>query len=467
MRVDNRTALLDGDEPELREAAVEIVEAALAAVHPERLLDRQVERNGDVLTVDERTYDLDDFDAVRVLGVGKGAGALTAATLDLLDGHVTEALVVEKDAVTIEDGAFDAVSGKSRVIEAGHPIPNEASAEAGTEALNLADRSGPDDLVISCITGGASALLVSPTVPLEAVAETNDALLGAGAPIEEINAVRKHLSKIKGGLLADRIAPATALGLIVVDEVAGDPWGPTVADPTTYDDALEVLDRYDLRESIPDAVREYVGGGARGEHPETPTARSVAHNVVLADATDVCRPATDAARERGFDSLVLSTKIEGEASEVGVVHGGVATDAAEAGQPLDPPVAIISGGEATVTLSDDPGSGGPNQEAALGFARAVTGVPGVLGAFVGTDGTDGPTDIAGGLATGRTSDRAKAVGEPIASALDRNDAATTLRALDDAVITGATHINLMDLRVVLVDDRPANDSENGENDRVE
>lgn len=454
MEIRNRSELLDGDERELRADATDVVESALSAIVPERLLADAIGRSDDTVTIGGHHYDLGSVDDVFVVGAGKGAGALTSAVLRRLD-RVTEAIIVEKNAATVEPTVLDRFGDAATVLEAGHPIPTAASERAGEQVLELADETGPDDLVVCCISGGTSALLTAPDgIDLESVAQVTDALLRAGAPIEEINAVRTHFSRIKGGRLAERFAPASVASLIVVDEVAGDPWGPTAPDVTTYADALEVLDRYDIEPAIPVAVRTRLERGAAGQRPETLDQAAIAdlpvQNVVVADASDVCLSAAEAAQNKGYEPLVLSTRIEGEASDVGRVHAGIATDAVESGQPLEPPMALVTGGETTVTVGTDAGSGGPNQETALGFAEKIDGWSGIVGAFVGTDGTDGPTDLAGGLATGRTRERAKAAGVPIADALERNDAATTLTALDDAVVTGPTATNLMDLRLVLV-----------------
>lgn len=454
MTIRNRDELLDGEEPTRRADAVDIIDSALAAVAPERLLADVVTRNGDTVTIDGQRYDLASIENVFVVGVGKGSGALTSAVLRRLDG-VTDAIIVEKDTSTVDPAVLDRFRDALTVMEAGHPVPTEASQRAAERVLELADSAGPDDLVVCCVTGGASALLSAPDgIDLESVARVTDALLHAGAPIEALNAVRTHLSRIKGGRLAGRLAPATAVSLIVVDEVAGEPWGPTAPDASTYADALEVLDRYDVGESVPTTVRERLERGAAEDGSETLRREAIAElsvrNVVIADASDVCLAAADAAAERGYEPCVLSTRLEGEASEVGRVHAGIAIDAVEDGRPLEPPMALVTGGETTVTVGDNAGSGGPNQETALGFAEQIDGRSEIVGAFVGTDGTDGPTDLAGGLATGLTRDGAKAAGVPIADALERNDAATTLSDLGDAIVTGPTATNLMDLRVVLI-----------------
>jgi glycerate-2-kinase len=324
----------------------------------------------------------------------------------------------------------------------------------------FAEGAGEDDLVIACITGGASALLALPAggIALEELAATTRLLLEAGAPIEDVNAVRKHLSRIKGGRLAETIHPATTVGLVIVDEVAGEPWGPTVPDPTTFDDAIGALERHGLWDRVPRSVREYLDANrGRPEH-ETPTATAFesieTQAVVLADAGSVCEAACAAVRERGVEPLLLSTVIEGESREVGTCLAGIAREAATSGRPAEPPCAIVSGGETTVAVRGNAGEGGPNQEFALGVALGIAGHDGVAAIAVDTDGTDGPTDLAGGLVDAGTVERAERLGVDLHRALRDHDAASALRDLDDAVRTGPTGTNVMDLRVVLVRDPP-------------
>lgn len=462
--------LATGTEAVLRRDALGIVESTLRAVRPERLLEGVLCRRGEEVIVGDRRYDLSTVEDVYVLGSGKGSVALVEGVLDRLGGTVTRALAVEKrgghdgaertrgdEASTGSEPPEGPASGTDRpeltVLEADHPVPTAASRAAAAAVLELAREAGPADLVIVPITGGTSALLAAPEgVSLEELAATTEALLAAGAPVEELNAVRKHLSRIKGGRLVREIAPARTVGLIVVDEVAGEPWGPTVPDPTTYGTATAALDRHGLAEAVPESVADRLAAGVRGELPETPTRLDAdIHNVVLATAATLCSAAADAAAERGYRPLVLSTTIEGESREVGVVHGGIAREARERGRPAEPPCVLVSGGETTVTVTGD-GVGGPNQETALGFARTVDGLDGVVGAFLDTDGTDGPTDVAGAVVDGSTAGRCRECGLDIPAALEENDATSLLEALGDAVRLDGPSTNLMDLRLVVVDD---------------
>lgn len=444
----NAEELCDHGERDLRRALVDVVEAALADVHPDSRVRRAVERDGETLRVDGEAYDLAAVERVFVLGAGKGSLAVVEALVDVLGPRVDEAFVVEKR------GQGRSVDGVE-VVEAGHPLPDEDGREAARRVRELAAEAGPDDLAFVCITGGASALLPAPAgdVTLDELRRTTELLLESGAPIEAINAVRKHLSTLKGGRLAETIAPARPVTLVVVDEVAGDPWGPTVPDGTTFADAVSALEQRGLWEAAPASVRAHLERGREDSSMETPTTADLdaaAPTVVLADATDACEAAAERADALGYEAAILSTTLEGESREIGTCLAGIAREAATHRRPVEPPCALVTGGETTVTIDGDAGEGGPNQEFALSFARGVAGRAGVAAVAVGTDGTDGPTDLAGGLVDGETAARADKRGVDLFGALAAHDAAPALRTLGDAVETGATGTNVMDLRVVLI-----------------
>jgi glycerate-2-kinase len=453
--IDNRGALCSHGEREARGFLVDVVDEALGAVHPDRLVPERVTLRGGILRVDGRSYDLDSVDEVLVVGAGKGSLALVRAVGDVLGDRLSRGIVVEKH----EHGGGDGVDPDVEVIEAGHPIPDEASHRAGRRAMDLARGAGEGDLVVACITGGASALLALPVegIGIEDLAETTRLLLEAGAPIEDVNAVRKHLSRIKGGHLAEAVHPARTLSPMIVDEVAGEPWGPTVPDSTTFDDALGALERHGLDDRVPESVSAYLARSRDRPERETPTAETFesldTQAVVLADAGDACEAACERAAERGVGAMLLSTVLEGESREVGTCLAGVAKEVATSGRPAEPPVALVSGGETTVTVGEGSGEGGPNQEFALGVALGIDGYDGVAAVAVGTDGTDGPTDVAGGLVDGETVERAERRGVDLHRALREHDSASALRELDDAVYTGPTGTNVMDLRVILVRER--------------
>jgi glycerate-2-kinase len=458
--IENREALCSHGDAAAREFLLDVVDGALAAVHPDRLVPERVVLDGETLVVDGRRYDLGSTDRVLVVGAGKGSLALVRAVHDVLGDRLSGGVVVEKRGDDIDgegENARGAVPDGVEVHEAGHPIPDEAGHRAARAVTDLAESAGEDDLVLACITGGASALLPLPVpgITLDELAETTRVLLEAGAPIEDVNAVRKHLSRIKGGRLAEAIHPATTVSLIIVDEVAGEPWGPTVPDPTTFADAVRALERHGLRDRVPGSVLDYLTESQDHPDRETPTPDSFGrldtHAVVLADAGDVCEAACERAEALGVEAMLLSTVLEGESREVGTCLSGIAKEVAASGRPVEPPCAIVSGGETTVTVGENAGEGGPNQEFALGAALGMAGLDAAAVA-VGTDGTDGPTDLAGGLIDGGTAGRAERMGVDLHETLRRHDAANALRELGDAVYTGSTGTNVMDLRVVLVRD---------------
>jgi glycerate 2-kinase len=349
-------------------------------------------------------------------------------------------------------------SGLDRVetVRAGHPTPTEGSVEAGERLLEAASAADDRTLVLAVITGGGSACLAAPAgdLALADLRDVTDALLAAGASIEETNAVRKHVSALKGGRLARTAAPATVVGLLVSDVVGDDPGviasGPTAPDPTTYTGALGVLDRYDIGSP---AVRAHLEAGERGSHPETPAAGSEVfdhvENHVLAGSRTALDAARDHAAAAGYDPLVLSSRVRGEAREAALTGVAVTEEALATGDPVEPPAVILSGGETTVTVRGD-GTGGPNGEYALRAALELSGtdVPVTL-ACVDTDGRDGSADAAGALVDSGTVE-APAVAR---DALARSDSHGYLAERGAVVRTGATGTNVNDLRVFVVGSR--------------
>jgi hydroxypyruvate reductase len=458
--VRNRDTLTDHGNRQAREALLDAAAAALDAVHPRRTVPAAVERDDARLRVGDRTYDLDAVDNVYVIGGGKGSAAVAAELDTLLGDRIDDGVVAEKATRSDRSRSTGAVA----VVGAGHPLPDKTSAAVGRRALTLADAAGPNDLVLTPITGGASATLVAPADGLSSadLAETTDTLLSAGLRIEETNAVRKHCSASKGGRLAERIAPAATATLVVVDEVAGEPWGPTVGDRTTYADALDVLTRHGLIDAVPSTVVDHLRRGRDGGEPETPTPDDLAtadtHAVVLAGPADAPEAARDHAAESGYTPLILSTTVEGESGAVATCLTAVAEEVATHGRPVAPPCMLISGGETTVTVGDGDGDGGPNQEFALAAAVELADTdndhgadrPAITTLAFGTDGTDGPTDVAGGLVDATTVTRLSEAGFDVRDRLNRHDTTPALRAVDDAVVTGPTGTNVMDLRLTLV-----------------
>ncbi|HWQ15006.1 MAG TPA: DUF4147 domain-containing protein, partial [Roseiflexaceae bacterium] len=340
------------------------------------------------------------------------------------------------------------------VIEAGHPVPDERSVAAGRAVAALLAGATERDLVLVLISGGGSALLTLPVpgVALDDMQALTRALLASGASINEINALRKHLDRVKGGGLARMAHPAT-LAALALSDVVGSPLdviasGPTVADTSTFADAWGVLERYGLADSAPGPILDHLRRGLAGAAPETPKPGDPAlegvQNVVVGSNAQAAAAALEAARAEGFHPLLLTTYLQGEAREIGRALAAVAREIAASGNPLPRPACLVAGGETTVTLRGA-GRGGRNQELALAAAADLAGLEGVALVALATDGDDGPTDAAGAVATGETLARAQALGLDLANHLARNDAYPFFAALDDLLRPGPTHTNVNDL----------------------
>jgi hydroxypyruvate reductase len=465
----NRSALAGTS---ARELALDCVEAGIAAARPRRVVRETVDvvheesdsDPGRTLTVAGERYDLGEYESVVVLGGGKAAGGVAAVLEDVLGDRIDRGVVVTDDSA----GEVQQID----VLRGDHPVPSERGVAGARRVLKLADEAGEATLVLAVVTGGGSALLPAPAegVSLADLRTVTTDLLESGANIAEINAVRKHLSAIKGGRLAERASPARVVGLVLSDVVGNDHGtiasGPLSPDSTTYEDALGVLNRYDI--DAPPGVRDRLERGAGGEVAETPGdkpretpsegapafERVSVH--VLADGMTALDAAAEVASERCYDPLILSSRIRGEAREAAKTHVAIAEEIRATGNPVEPPAVVLSGGETTVTVRPDGGGeGGPNLEFALSGAIELE-TSGVALASVDTDGRDGGTDVAGALVDAET------VGERIEAdaarqALAENDSlgvvATGKPEETDCVIrTGPTGTNVNDLRVLVVEE---------------
>jgi glycerate 2-kinase len=428
--------------------------AALAAVDPGGAVRRQVRRQGDLLTIAGRNYDLAATGRIWVVGGGKAAASMTATLHTVLGDRLAGGLVVTKYGHATPSLAGGGDTGPVEVVEAGHPLPDEAGVAGTRRMADLLALATGCDLVLAVISGGGSALLTLPAegLSLADVQRTTDLLLRSGATIVELNTVRKHLSQIKGGGLA-RLAGGTSVVSLVLSDVVGDPLdaiasGPTVSDPTTFADARDVLERYALVERLPSAVRQRLQAGLDGRVADTPKPGAAlfqcVQNVIVGNNRLAAEAAIQAAHGRGLNALLLSTFVEGEAREVARVAAALAKELVGHDRPVRKPACLVWGGETTVTVRGG-GLGGRNQELALAAALAMDGLPNVLFVALGTDGTDGPTDAAGAVATGETAARARALGlDPVAH-LDDNDAYPLFDALGDLIRTGPTGTNVNDL----------------------
>jgi hydroxypyruvate reductase len=388
-----------------------------------------------------------------VLGAGKAGGAMAAA-VDALWPHDAplSGLVITRYGHV--PPAYQAAPGRIEVVEAAHPVPDEAGRAAAARMAALTQGLGPDDLVLCLISGGGSALLAMPAagLTLQDKQAVNKALLTSGAAIDEMNCVRKHLSAIKGGRLAAMCAPAQVVTLLISD-VPGDApetiaSGPTVPDPTTCADALRILARYAI--PIPPAAEAGLRSGAF-ETPKPGDPRFAGHRVhLIATPQQSLVAAAAVALDAGIAAHILSDEIEGESREVGKVHAALARAVARRGEPFVKPCVILSGGETTVTVRNKGGRGGRATEFLLGCTIALQGEPGVHVVAADTDGIDGVEDNAGAFVTPDTLQRAAAHGLKAQDFLDRNDAYNFFAPLDDLLAPGPTFTNVNDFRALLV-----------------
>ena len=421
----------------LRRQARQIFDEALRAADPEEAVERHL-----------RTIDFDRFQRIFVLGAGKAGASMAHAAERVLGNRIAAGLLNVKDGHLIGLAHIE-------LQQARHPLPDERGVAGSERIAALAESAGAGDLVLCLISGGGSALLPLPAdgITLAEKQEVTKLLLACGADIYEINTLRKHLSRIKGGQLARMAAPATVEALLLSDVIGDDlsviGSGPTAPDASTFADAEAIVDRFALRPRLPEAVRLRLERGARGEIAETPKPgdplfERVRNTVVGGNRLALDRAAACAV-SLGFRTLVLASTIQGETRDVARMHAAIAREVVEYGSPAAPPAAIVSGGETTVTLRGG-GLGGRNQEFVLAAAIDIAGLPGVVVFSAGTDGTDGPTDAAGAIADGDTLRR-----NPEARRyLDRNDSYHYFQSLNDLIVTGPTNTNVADVRILLV-----------------
>lgn len=437
---------------DLKADAVGIFEAGLRQADPYACVRRSFVLDGRILKVGDAAYDIGLFERVIVIGAGKAAAPMGRAVQDVLGERISAGLLITKY------GHSERL-GRVKIVEAGHPLPDENGVLATEEMSRLISGLNDKMLVICLISGGGSSLLVYPVegIALEHKIEITRLLLGSGATIKEINIVRKHLSRIKGGRLAGLAAPARTITLVLSD-VIGDRLdviasGPTVPDDSTYIDALSVLEKYRLLDKVPKPVIDRLRNGAQARIEETPKPGSPiffsVQNEIIGSLGLALEAAEREASERGYRTFILSSCITGEAREVGKVFGAIAAEIRKNSRPLQPPACIIAGGETTVTLRGD-GKGGRNQEMVLSAAIDMAGLADVLFFSAGTDGTDGPTDAAGAFADGSTVGRAEALGLDAREYLTKNDSYSFFKSIGDLFITGPTKTNVMDIHILLV-----------------
>ncbi|HUQ94473.1 MAG TPA: glycerate kinase [Bryobacteraceae bacterium] len=432
----------------LRDDALDILRAGLDAADPVKAVHRHFSVNGDDLTAGRRRYRLSRFKKVIVLGAGKASAAMALAVEEVLGERIHTGLVNVKYGHTVP-------LKRVELKECGHPVPDEAGVSGSRRISALASGATEKDLIVCVISGGASALLPAPApgVSLGEKQETTKLLLACGANIHEMNAVRKHLSSLKGGQLARLAWPATVITLILSD-VIGDNLdvigsGPTAPDPSTFAMARAILTKYGIWERVPAPVRSRLERAEQETPKPGATELRRTQNLIVGSnrlAVDACK---GKAKALGYRAMILSTTIQGETRDVAGVHAAIAREIRNSGQPLRAPACVISGGETTVTLRGR-GKGGRSQEFSLAAAMDIDGLKNVLLLSAGTDGTDGPTDAAGALCDGTTAERARGLGMNAAAFLAGNDSYAFFDALGDLIRTGPTNTNVMDVRLILV-----------------
>jgi len=436
----------------MRKHAIQIFQAGLQAVDPVEAIKRHVRLKDQELFIGERQFDLKNYDRILVVGAGKAGAPMAKAIEDLLGDRIAGGIIVVKDGHGLP-------LKRIKVCEASHPVPDKRGVKGTEEILSLVKEAGARDLIICLISGGGSALLIAPVekISLEDKQDTTRLLLACGATIHEFNTVRKHLSRAKGGRLAQIAYPATVASLILSDVVGDDldviASGPTVPDSSTFQDAEQILRGYGIWDQVAPAVHNHIAKGSSGQIEDTPKSGHAAFEkclqMLVGTNLQALKAAGREAQRLGYHPLILSSKVEGEAREVARFYTAIAREILGSANPLKPPVCVLAGGETTVTLTGN-GRGGRNQEFALAAAMAIKGKDGIFVLSGGTDGTDGPTDAAGAMADGTTIARARKKDLDAKDFLQRNDSYNFFQKLDDLLVTGPTRTNVMDIYLLLV-----------------
>jgi glycerate-2-kinase len=448
----NKKSLLSHGNIAARRLALDIVDYALSQSDPYRAARNRISHNNDELIIDTLQLDLKLHQRIFLIGAGKATFPIASALEDLLGDRIADGVIICKYG---QGGSLS----RSRLYLADHPVPDIAGFDAAKRVLKLVRSTKPGDLIISCFTGGSSALLPYPVseVTFKEKQRLNQLLLNCGANIIEINTVRKHLSQVKGGRLALAIHPQAHLINLTVSDVIGDPLDyitdPTVPDTSTLDEARAVFTKYDLWNRMPASVGKFLK--TAGPDQETPKMADLSgcnrHDFILVSSDAACEAAQKKSKELGLNTLILSTMLEGESKMLGGTFVSIAKEIVFKGRPLKPPCTLIGGGETTVTIPNRAnGIGGPNQEFALSAATGIDHLGNIVIVGLDTDGTDGPTGVAGAVVDDKTMARARENGIDLFECLTNHDATSSLLKLEDAIVTGATGTNVNDLKLMII-----------------
>jgi glycerate-2-kinase len=454
--IKNREELLSHGFVESREKALDIAEYALGYVDPYAAVMRYVRLEGSRLIIAEDSFDLDKVKNIYAIGAGKATYPLAVALEEILGDRITDGFISikkgQKDPFHEKFGTL----ARIRAAESAHPVPDETSLEAGKEIWRIADLAGPADMVFCLMSGGVSAQAVYPVegLSLDDKVTINQLLVHSGADVREIMTVRRHLSRIKGGRLAPRMLPATSISLTVSDEKTDTmEWNTdwTSPDSTTLADAQNVLKKYALWQSVSEQVRQYLNDPAPDK--ETPKAfpDEPLHYYMVVKTRELWEGAAIRAKELGLTPVLLTTLLNGESREVGRTLASIAGEIRISSNPVKPPCTLIAIGETAVRIQGTPkGQGGANQELAAGACLDLSPDDRIAVCAVDTDGTDGPTALAGALTDGTTVKAAAERGYDLYRMLMEHNIAKTLTATGDVIITGPTGTNVNDLVVIVV-----------------
>ena len=434
----------------VRQLLIRMLKHALDAVNGGKAVQQAIHKTGNVLTIGSRRYDLRKYRRIVVVGGGKAAASMARAIEPIIGRRLESGVVITKYGHTVRTKCI-------RVVEAGHPVPDRAGLAAAREILSLASSLTREDLLVVLLSGGASSLMPSPvsTVTLADKQHVTKLLLRCGAGIRDINSVRKHLSNLKGGRLAAS-THATMLTLILSDVIGDDlsaiASGPTAPDPSTYHDAIDCLRQYRLWTSVSRSIRAHLRRGSEGQLTETPKPGTrlfqKVHHEIIGNNQAALDAMISSARAAGMRTVLLSPLIE-DARVSAAYLGSLARSILTKQEPIPRPCCLVAGGETTVHVRGA-GRGGRAQEFAVAAAKVVAGLPKVYVAGVATDGTDGPTDVAGALVDGKTWQRAGRLGIDLNAALKQNDTYRALKRLGSHIITGPTGTNVNDLYLLFV-----------------
>ncbi len=432
---------------QIKAKGIQIFKAATESVNPYTITLKALKSREEMLR---------RFKKIFIVGIGKAAHPMTMAAEEFLGNNITDAIVITKY------GHGDSLKN-IEVIQAGHPIPDEKGVIGAERIYEIVAKAGAtncgNNIVLFLISGGGSALMTAPVkeITLNDLMAVNEGLIASGADIYEINSVRKHLSRLKGGRLAQLAHPASVLSLIISDVVGNDistiASGPTTFDPTTFGDTIKVIEKYKLKDKIPSSVIDYLLAGARGDVKETPKGGDPifknVENVIVGSAAVALGAAKKRAEEEGFNAMILSSSFAGDTEELAHFHKAVAVEILNERRPIPPPACIISGGESTVNVTGS-GKGGRNTHFALRFATLTKDLKGIYSLSLGSDGTDGPTDAAGAFTAHNTILRAQKAGLDANQYLEDNDSYHFFKALGDLIITVPTKNNVMDIRLIFI-----------------